>query len=237
MAIFRLLFLTLITVVVLGMLNYIFMDKLSYSYIVVVIAFVSIVFIYSNKLCLSYLKASQLAANMDEELINLSKSITFGKSIRCPKIYRIDSSEKSMIVLSSVAGWDIVISNSTLEKLSFEQKRAIIKAAIKIKENDSLSLKTFGLSIKILILKLVNNKFMSSKSIKKILFIFISPVFLFLNALTIKSLSINLDRSLLEFKKDKNLELNLFEKIFLSDSNFDLFQSYNVFENMDISYE
>lgn len=237
MAIFRLLTLALITVVVLGMLNYIFLDKLSYIYLSLVLIAVSTIFVLCSKICLSYVNASEITLSDDEDLINLSKSITFKKSLSYPRIYSFNASDKSVIVLNCATGWDLLISKSTLFKLSYEQKKALINAAIKSKESDSLYLKTFGMCLKVLILKVTNCFLGKSDLLKRIAFIFIRPVILFIDLMSHKNIKIRIDRSLLEFKKDTYVELNLFEKIFLGDSNFDLLRSYNLFENTDVSYE
>lgn len=237
MAIFRLLSLTLITVFVLGMMNYIFLDKLSYIYLSLVLIAVSTIFVLCSKICLSYVNANEVTLSDDEDLINLSKSITFKKSLIYPRIYSFNASDDSVIVLNCATGWDILISKSTLSKLSFEQKKAVINAAIKSKENGSLYLKTYGMCLKVLILKATNYFLGKSDLLKRTAFIFIRPAMLFINLMSHKSLKMKIDRSLLQFKKDTIIELNLFEKIFLEDTNFDLLRSYNLFESTDVSYE
>lgn len=234
----RLIFIIFLLTATLGMLNYTIFDRLNYYYLSLVVGFVALVLSYADKLCLNYFKSKEITSVEDLALVNYVKSISYTKSIKRPKLYIYEGSYKSCFVVGSLFGWSILLEKSLLENLADAQKYELISGVIDIKKKNPNFLKTFGLALQVIILRLLD--FFNIKSLTTAIHFFFGPVNKLIEKLTNPKLKGKLSKGLQEFyyrnieiqKGFKTLE-SLIEKTPAKVE----FQTYNILQNSDVSYE
>lgn len=227
---------TFLLIILIGSLNYFFYDKLSYYFLAAVSFFVLLLMSYGDKLCLNYFKATELTLVEDRDITDFVKSVSFINASKIPELYQFESQTKAAIVLQSLFGWNLLLSKNLLQKLSRDQKFLLIKEVYKIKKDHSFFLRTYGVTIQVLILNFLKMKIFSYPPLRSALIFFFNPLLNLVNKLSFtkfnSKVSYLLDEIIIENKENFESVNNNFKLISLlksSDIEFERFLDHDLF--------
>lgn len=199
MIILRLLLTCLLMFITLSSMNYLIYDRLSVFFVSLVALFIFLLLAFGNKVCLNFFKAQELTQSEDEILINFLKAVSFTTGSKLPDIYVYENATKSCLVLKSIFSWTILVDKSLLEKMSTEQKYNLIQDIFRLKKDKTINLRTFGMSVQVMLLNILNIRIFRYAPLKITYVFFVTPILKIIQSLTNPSVKIKLNDSLNEF--------------------------------------
>lgn len=234
----RLIFITFLLTLSIGMLNYTIFDKLNYYYLAGVIWTVSIVFFFGDKLSLNYFKAKEVTSVEEPILLNYVKSIAFSKSIKPPRLYMYEGSYMSFFIVASLTRWSILLEKSLMQGLTKEQKFDLISGAMEARVRNPYILKTFGIAIQVVIFKILD--LLKYKTLNTVINFFFVPINKLIEKLSNPKVKARLSRSLLEYHY-RNIEIQkgfeTLDSLIQKTPEKIEFQAYNILKRTEVSYE
>lgn len=171
MKLFQFLILFIVTSIIPIVLMYLLLgESLRYSFIGIYVMLYIVAFKFADKFILLFLDAREIIEADKSLLFQTFKNNCYRSYVKLPRIYLYSGGRHNGFVLDNASNWSVVIDRALVEKSEEQQLVALVDYLVKLKLSRTTWLKTKGMGISAIILKLnywfISNIFFLKKQTK-----------------------------------------------------------------------